>query len=38
MNGEGLTVDFDNYWAYEVEVIGNIFDNEDLLEVKLWTY
>ena len=34
LNGEGLTVDFDNYWSYEVEVIGNIFDNQDLLEVK----
>ena len=34
LNGEGLTVDFDNYWSYEVEVIGNIFDNADLLEVK----
>ena len=33
LNGEGLTVDFDNYWSYEVEVIGNIFDNPDLLEV-----
>lgn len=32
-NGDGLTVDFDNYWAYEVEVIGNIFDNAELLEV-----
>lgn len=32
-NGDGLTVDFDNYWAYEVEVTGNIFDNADLLEV-----
>lgn len=34
LNGEGLTVDFDNYWSYEVEVIGNIFDNPYLLEVK----
>lgn len=33
-NGNGLTVDFDNYWAYEVEVIGNIFDNPELLEVE----
>ena len=32
-NGNGLTVDFDNYWAHEVEVIGNIFDNYELLEV-----
>lgn len=34
LNGEGLTVDFDNYWSYEVEVIGNIFDNPDLLEAE----
>lgn len=34
LSGEGLIVDFDNYWAYEVEVIGNIFDNADLLEVE----
>ncbi len=27
LNGDGLTVDFDNYWSYEVEVVGNIFDN-----------
>lgn len=26
-NGDGLTVDFDNYWVYEVEVTGNIFDD-----------
>lgn len=23
--------DFDNYWGYELEVIGNIFDNSELL-------
>lgn len=22
--------DFDNYWGYEVEVIGNIYDNQEL--------
>ena len=32
MNGDRLTVDFDNYWSYEVEVIGNAFDNPELLE------
>lgn len=32
MNGIGLTVDFDNYWSYEVEVVGNKFDNPKLLE------
>lgn len=34
MNVDGLTVDFDNYWGYQTEVIGNIFDNPDLLEVE----
>ena len=34
MNGDGLTVDFDNYWSYQTEVIGNIFDNPELLEVE----
>lgn len=33
LNGDGLTVDFDNYYGYECEVVGNIFDNADLLEV-----
>lgn len=31
MNGDGVTVTFDNYWSHEVEVIGNIFDNPELL-------
>ena len=31
MYGEGLTVDFGNYHGHECEVIGNIFDNPDLL-------
>lgn len=34
LNGDGLTVDFDNYYGYECEVVGNIFDNADLLEVE----
>lgn len=34
LNGDGLTVDFDNYWSYEVEIVGNIFDNPELLEVE----
>lgn len=33
MKGDGLTVDFDNYWSKETEVIGNVFDNSKLLEV-----
>ena len=32
INGEGLSVDFDNVYGYECEVIGNIFDNPELLE------
>lgn len=34
LNGDGLMVDFDNYWSYQVEVVGNIFDNAELLEVE----
>lgn len=34
LNGDRFAVDFDEYWAYEVEVVGNIFDNADLLEVE----
>ena len=34
MNGDGLTVDFDNYWSYQTELAGNIFDNPELLEVE----
>lgn len=34
LNGFGLTVDFDNVYGYECEVIGNIFDNKELLEVE----
>ena len=29
---EGLIVDFDNYWSYQVKVVGNIFDNPELIE------
>lgn len=32
MKGDGITVDFDNYWSKETEVIGNVFDNSKLLE------
>lgn len=32
MNGDRLTVDFDEYYGYEIEVIGNIFDNPELLK------
>ncbi len=30
MNNESLTLDFDNYWSYQVEIVGNIFDNPEL--------
>ena len=32
MSGDSMEVDFDNFWSYEVEVIGNIHDNKELLE------
>ena len=32
MISESLIVDFDNYWSYEVEAVGNIFDNPELME------
>lgn len=32
MNSETLTVDFDNYWGYQVEVIGNVYENADLFK------
>lgn len=32
LDGDGLTIDFDNMYGYECEVIGNIFDNMELLE------
>lgn len=32
MNSNTLTVTFGNYWSHEVEVIGNIFDNPELLK------
>lgn len=34
LNGDGLMVDFDNCYGYECEVVGNIFDNPELLEVE----
>lgn len=32
MNSETLTVDFDNYWGYQIEVVGNVYENADLLK------
>lgn len=31
MRGKSFIVTFDNYWSCETEVIGNIFDNAELL-------
>lgn len=32
MSGDGLAVDFDNFYPHEVEIVGNVHDNLDLLE------
>ena len=32
MSGDSIVVDFDNFWSYEVEVMGNIHDKSELLE------
>ena len=32
MSGDSIVVDFDNFWNYDVEVIGNIHDNPELLK------
>ncbi|MCI8483479.1 MAG: hypothetical protein HFH41_03960 [Lachnospiraceae bacterium] len=32
LEGKGFNADFENYWGYEIEVIGNIFDSLELLE------
>lgn len=32
MLGDSILVDFDNFWSYEVEIIGNVHDNPELLE------
>ena len=29
MNNDSFTVTFDNYWSYETEVIGNVFDSTE---------
>lgn len=34
LDGNGLAVDFDNVDTRDIEVIGNIFDNAELLEVE----
>ena len=31
MSGDSIVVDFDNFWSYEVEVIGNVTDNPEFL-------
>lgn len=30
MNSETLTVNLDNYWGYQVEIVGNVYENADL--------
>lgn len=32
MSGDGLVVDFDNFYPHEFEIAGNIHDNPELLE------
>ena len=32
INSDSFTVTFDNYWGHEMEVIGNIFDDPELLK------
>lgn len=32
MSGDSIVVDFDNFWSYEVEVMGNIHDSPEFLE------
>lgn len=31
LDGDGITVDFGSYYSHEIEVIGNIYDNPELL-------
>ena len=31
LNGDGVTIDFDNCYGHECEVIGNVFDDPELL-------
>lgn len=32
LNGDGVQASFDNFWEYELEVIGNIYENKDILD------
>lgn len=34
LDGDGLFIDFDNVDTLDVEVVGNIFDNPELMEVE----
>lgn len=31
LSASTLRCDFDNYWGYEVEIVGNIYDNPELI-------
>ena len=31
---DNINADFDNFWGYELETIGNIYDNPELLEAE----
>ena len=33
LNAEALVYTFGDFWGYEVEVVGNVYDNPDWLEV-----
>lgn len=34
ISSANMIADFDNFWNFEMEVIGNIYDNPELLEVE----
>lgn len=31
MTSDSFEVDFDNFWSYEIEVVGNVFNNPELV-------
>ena len=32
ISSDGISADFDNYWGKDLEVIGNIYDNQELCD------